>query len=159
MSQLPDAALRVQVALHQAGIDSQIQQLDASTRSAQEAADALGCRVEHIAKSLIFKDENTQKAVMLVVSGSHQVDIGYMATRYQLNLVKVDADFVRKTTGFAIGGVAPCAHTTPVALYLDETLQQYPLIWAAAGTPHCVMPLSPAQLASLTGGQWISVCS
>ncbi|AOA59057.1 YbaK/EbsC family protein [Acinetobacter larvae] len=154
---LKSSAQRVQDCLTQAGYDFRVKQLLASTRTAEDAAHAIGCEVAQIAKSLIFKDKNTGDAVLIVAAGHHQVDLKKIKATTPFHLSKADADFVRDKTGFAIGGVSPIAHRHPLHILLDEDLKNYASIWAAAGTPNAVFELNAEILAQLTQGQWLSI--
>ena len=153
------SARRVQDYLHERGFSFQVKELPDSTRSAQEAADAIGCSVPQIAKSLIFRDEDSGKAVLVVASGSNRVSTDKIEQATGLRLGKADGRFVREQTGFAIGGIPPVAHAKPVITILDPDLRQYDLIWAAAGTPNAVFALKPDDLDPLTGGRWIDLAA
>jgi prolyl-tRNA editing enzyme YbaK/EbsC (Cys-tRNA(Pro) deacylase) len=120
----------------------------AGTRTAADAAAAIGCHVGQIVKSLVFRSGDGGPAVLVLCSGSNTVDTD------RLGLVKADADFVREATGFAIGGVPPWGWSTPPArTIIDPDLLAYEEIWAAAGTPRTVFPLSPSDLVARTGGE------
>lgn len=129
-----------------------VRELPDSTRTAQEAADAVGCTVAQIAKSLIFKGKHSGRAWLIIASGANRVDEKRAAALAGEPLGRADADFVRQATGYAIGGVPPVAHATPVGCLIDAALLNLPDIWAAAGTPHAVFPLTPDDLIRLTGG-------
>lgn len=151
---LSPSAVRVQDFLHQQGLTHlRVQEHSASTRTAQEAADAVGCTVGQIVKSLIFRGANSGKPYLLLVSGSNRVDVHKVEERLGEKLEKPDAEYVRQVTGFAIGGVPPVCHATPLSALIDPDLLQYEQIFAAAGTPNAVFGLSPAELLTLTGGQ------
>jgi prolyl-tRNA editing enzyme YbaK/EbsC (Cys-tRNA(Pro) deacylase) len=114
------------------------------TRTAQDAAAAIGCSVGQIVKSLVFlRDE---EPVLVLCSGANTVDA------QRLGLAKADADLVRRATGFAIGGVPPYGHPVPLETLVDEDLLGYDEVWAAAGTPRSVFPLTPAELVQRSGG-------
>jgi prolyl-tRNA editing enzyme YbaK/EbsC (Cys-tRNA(Pro) deacylase) len=118
----------------------------------------VGCELGQIAKSLVFARESTGRPVLVITSGANRVDEGALAARLGENSIrKPDGDFVREQTGFAIGGVAPLAHSQPIETYIDEDLLRYPEIWAAAGTPHALFRLDPADLPRMTGGSVIPV--
>lgn len=124
--------------------------LDASARTSQEAADALGVVVGQIAKSVIFRRKADGAAVLVVTSGDRRVDEKKVAA--QVGPVgRADAEFVKAATGFSIGGVAPLAHATPPVTLIDRELFRFAEIWAAAGHPNGVFRLTPAQLEALTG--------
>ena len=139
------ATTRVQAALHAAGIDARVVELPQSTRTAAEAAQACGCEVAQIVKSLVFRDGHGE-AVLVLTSGTNRVN------EKRLGLEKASADFVREKTGYAIGGIPPVGHMTPLLTLIDEDLLRFERIWAAAGTPNAVFELSPADLGRMTGG-------
>lgn len=128
-----------------------------STRSALEAAQAIGCDVAQIAKSIIFKAGQSGKAVLVVASGTNRVDEKKVRSLIGEPVKKADADFVRQETGFAIGGVPPLGHAHAPIILIDEDLQKFEEIWAAAGTPFAVFKLTPDQLLKMTGGQTADV--
>ncbi len=148
------SALRVQAAL---GDRFQVVEFDASTRTAAEAAAAIGCTVAQIAKSLIFRGEQSQRPVLVVASGACRVDETKVAAAAGEAIARADADFVREMTGFAIGGVAPVGHKKPPITLIDESLMAFAEIWAAAGTPNAVFRLTPSDLIELTGGRAVAV--
>ena len=155
---LSPSAQRVQDFLNQQGLTHlRVQEHSASTRTAQEAADAVGCSVGQIVKSLIFRGANTGKPYLLLVSGSNRVDVHKVEESLGEKLEKPDADYVRHVTGFAIGGVPPVCHATPINALIDPDLIQYEQIFAAAGTPNAVFGLSPDELLALTGGQAMAI--
>ena len=151
------ANLRVEAALAQSGIDFEIRILPDAVRTAKLAAEALGCEVGQIANSLIFRDRGRDRAVLIMCAGDRRVDLARVQTLTGIELAKADADFVRGQTGFAIGGVPPVAHANAVLTLLDDSLQRHTEIWAAAGTPESVFRMSPAQLAQITGGEWLDL--
>ena len=146
------SAQKVQDALDRYGVSCEVVELPGSTRTAQEAAQAVGCRVEQIAKSLVFQGKTTKKPVLVVASGANRVNEKKLRDLLSEPVRKADADFVREHTGFAIGGVPPLAHPQPLLTYIDQDLFQYETIWAAAGTPFAVFQLTPPQLLAVTGG-------
>jgi len=150
---LSPSARKVQQALQALGLDLQVVELPGSTRTALEAAQAVGCQVGQIVKSLIFKAKRSQRPILVVASGSNRVDERRIEALIGEPLGKADADFVRQQTGFVIGGVPPVGHTQRLETFIDEDLMQYAEIWAAAGTPHAVFRLTPADLVKMTGGQ------
>jgi prolyl-tRNA editing enzyme YbaK/EbsC (Cys-tRNA(Pro) deacylase) len=150
---LSASAKRVQDALAALGLASRVIELPASTRTAQEAAAAVGCAVGQIVKSLVFRGVRTDKPILVVASGVNRVDEARLGELAGEPIVKADAGFVRARTGFAIGGVAPLGHPAPIETYIDADLLQYSEIWAAAGTPHAVFALAPSELQLMTGGQ------
>jgi prolyl-tRNA editing enzyme YbaK/EbsC (Cys-tRNA(Pro) deacylase) len=135
----------------------QVLEFDASTRTAADAAAAIGCEVAQIAKSLIFRGRTSGRAVLIIASGVDRVDEKKAGVEVGEQITQADADFVRETTGFAIGGVPPVGHKTkPIAL-IEKSLMQFPEIWAAAGTPNAVFRLTPSDLIELTGGRTVAV--
>jgi len=155
--QLSPSAQRVQDVLSQHGVMCEVVELPQSTRTAKEAADAIGCGVAQIAKSLVFKAKHTKRPILVIASGANRVNENKVAQLIGEPIEKADADFVRKRTGFAIGGVAPVGHLEEIETLIDENLLGYEEIWAAAGTPHAVFRLTPEQLKKITGGRITSV--
>jgi prolyl-tRNA editing enzyme YbaK/EbsC (Cys-tRNA(Pro) deacylase) len=135
----------------------EIVDLGLSARTAADAARAVGCRVDQIAKSLVFRLRESGRALLVVTSGGHRVDEKLVAAVVGEPLERADADFVRSETGFAIGGVAPVGHVKPILTLIDEHLLTFPEIWAAGGHPNAVFRLTPAELVTLTGGRIVAV--
>jgi prolyl-tRNA editing enzyme YbaK/EbsC (Cys-tRNA(Pro) deacylase) len=154
---LPAAAQRVQDALAALGRPYVVRQLDHSTRTAAEAAQAVGCQVAQIAKSLVFRGRSSGRPVLVIASGANRVSETRLAELLGEAVVMADPDFVRRQTGFAIGGVAPVGLAAPLAVYIDEELLRFDEIWSAAGTPHSVFPMPPADLAALTHGEVVAI--
>jgi prolyl-tRNA editing enzyme YbaK/EbsC (Cys-tRNA(Pro) deacylase) len=154
---LSASAQRVQDALAALGLPCQVVELPASTRTAQEAADAVGCAVGQIVKSLVFRGAQTSKPILVLASGANRVNEARLAELAGEPIAKADAAFVRAHTGFAIGGVAPIGHPAPIEAYIDADLLQYAQLWAAAGTPNAVFALAPVDLQTMTGGQVASL--
>lgn len=127
----------------------------ALTRTAQEAADQIGCPLGAICKSLIFR--TGQDMVLIITSGANRVDVAKAGTALGVTLEKADADFVRSKTGFAIGGVPPWGYERPHYVILDKDLEQYEQVWAAAGTPHSVFPTTFQELIEKTNALIMSV--
>ena len=154
---LPSSAQKVQAALDALGLSLQVVALPASTRTAAEAAQAVGCQVGQIAKSIIFRAESSDRPVLVIASGSNRVNENVVSAALGESLAKADADFVRQRTGFVIGGVPPLGHLEPLETFIDEDLLQYEQIWAAAGTPHAVFRLAPADLVRMAGGRVMNI--
>jgi len=150
---LPSAAQKVQDALDAAGLPYQVIELPQTTRTSVEAAQAIGCQVAQIAKSLIFKTSTTDRAILVIASGANRVNEAILKELVGEPLEKPDADFVREKTGFVIGGVPPLAHAHKLDTYIDEDLLSYDTIWAAGGTPFAVFQLASKDLPAMTGGQ------
>ena len=148
------SALKVQAAL---GGRFQVLEFDASTRTAADAAAAIGCEVAEIAKSLVFRAVDSGRAVLIIASGVDRVDEKKAAEAVGEPIARADADFVRESTGFAIGGVPPVGHKTQPIVLIEESLMQFDEIWAAAGTPNAVFRLTPSDLVELTGGRMVAV--
>ena len=151
------SAQKVQDALSQSGLKIQVVELPASTRTSAEAAQAVGCQIGQIAKSLIFKTCETQRPILVIASGANRVDELKIGARLGEPIGKADAEFVRSRTGFVIGGVPPIGHIEVIKTFIDEDLLAFEQIWAAAGTPHAVFPLKPADLVKITNGEVIQV--
>lgn len=148
------SAQRVQQALLEHGCDCQVVEHAESTRTAAEAAQAAGCEVGQIVKSLVFMLITPEKPqgepVLILVSGSNRVHEKRLGRLLGGKLEKADADFVREASGYAIGGVPPVGHKTPFKTVIDEDLLQYDVIWAAAGTPNAVFKVTPQELQRIT---------
>lgn len=142
---------RVEAALAAAGLAADIREMQASTRTAAEAAAAVGCEVDQIVKSIIFRGEATGHVVLFLTAGGNRVDDARASAVAGQPLGKADADLIRAETGFAIGGVSPIGHLTPVTAYLDPRVLAFDTVWAAAGTPRHVFAIAPATLLKLTG--------
>lgn len=154
---LSPSARKVQATLQERGFSHEVVELPQTTRSAAEAAAAVGCSVEQIAKSLIFKSQRTQRPILVIASGRNRVNEPAVAALLGEPLGKADADFVRQRTGFVIGGVPPLGHAEPLETFIDEDLLRHEEIWAAAGTPNAVFRLTPAELVAMTGGRVVSI--
>jgi prolyl-tRNA editing enzyme YbaK/EbsC (Cys-tRNA(Pro) deacylase) len=155
--QLSPSARRVQEVLENLGIGGRVTEMSTTTRSAQDAARAVGCEVGQICKSLVFKGASSHKGILVVASGANRVNEKELSRLLGEPILKADADFVRQATGFAIGGVPPVGHPEPLAVFIDEDLLRYAEIWAAAGTPQAVFKLTPQELQRITGGQVVCV--
>ena len=133
------------------GID--ILELKVSTKTAQQAADAINVHVDQIAKSIIFKGATTGRALLFLTAGGNRVDAEAAAQAANETLERADADFIRTETGFAIGGVSPIGHIKPVSAFFDPRLLDFELIWAAAGTPNHMFEIEPTRLVDATSAQ------
>ena len=141
---------RVRAALSAAGVAARIEEFPSSTRTAQEAAAAVGSSVGQIVKSLVFLAGDAP--VLALVSGVNQLDPTRLAALTGAQIGKADADAVRRATGYAIGGVPPVGFPAPIQTFIDRDLLQYDVIWAAAGTPRHVFRITPAELVRITAG-------
>lgn len=139
---------RVADALARLGIQAEITEFGESTRTAEEAAAAVNSTIGQIVKSLVFLAG--ERPVLALVSGANRVDTGKLAEAAGGPISRPKADAVREATGFSIGGVPPVGHATPMATYLDRNLLQYERVWAAAGTPNAVFPITPNELQRIT---------
>ena len=154
---LSNSAQRVQDALAEKGVSLQVVELPDTTRTAREAAAAIGCSVGQIAKSLIFKGLESGRAVLVIASGNNRVNPKKIAAALGEPIGKANADFVRQQTGFVIGGVPPLGHIQPLPTFIDEDLRRFDEIWAAAGTPFAVFRLTPEVLEEIVPGRVIDV--
>jgi prolyl-tRNA editing enzyme YbaK/EbsC (Cys-tRNA(Pro) deacylase) len=154
---LKGSAARVQAELDRLGHPGRVREFAETTRTAAEAAEQIGCGVGQIAKSLVFRAEPSGRPVLVIASGGNRVKEALVEALLGERLARADAAYVRERTGFAIGGVAPLGHAEPPVVFIDRDLLRYAEIWAAAGSPFAVFPLSPADLVRLTGGQVIDL--
>ena len=158
MSQsLSSSVQKLQDALKSLGLTLQVVELPNSTRTAVEAAQAIGCQVGQIVKSIIFKGKRSERPFLVIASGSNRVNEKTIEALIDEPLGKADADFVRQHTGFVIAGVPPLGHSEPLETFIDEDLFQYNEIWAAAGTPNAVFRLKPDDLPRMTKGKVINI--
>lgn len=156
-TRLSASAGRVQEFFVSKGFTFEVKELPGSTRSAQEAADSIGCTVAQIAKSLIFREKETNLPILVIASGSNRVDVAKIERETGLKLGKADGNFVKERVGYAIGGIPPAGHNEPLETLLDIDLKNFTEIWAAAGTPFAVFQLKPADLEPLTHGRWLDL--
>lgn len=148
------SAQKVQDALDARGYTHcRVVEMPDSTRTAAEAAAAIGCTVAQIAKSLVFRGARSGAPVLVIASGTNRVDPQRLAALIGEPVEKPDADYVRERTGFVIGGVPPLGHSEPIRTFIDRDLLAFEEIWAAAGTPRAVFRLTPDDLVSMTGGE------
>ncbi|CAO3352747.1 YbaK/EbsC family protein [Azospirillum palustre] len=153
MTALSPSAARVQALLDGIGLGHRVVEHEGSTRTSEDAANAVGCAVAQIAKSLIFRTKETGRPVLVVASGANRVDEKAVGRLIGEKIERADPEFVRESTGFAIGGVPPIGHAVPPLVMIDDDLLRLETIWAAAGTPNAVFRLTPADLVSMTGGR------
>ena len=158
MPELSSSAQRVQEALRAAGIDVEVRELAASTRTAADAASSVGCTVREIAKSLVFRGTVSGVPILVIASGANRVDEARVARIVGEPIERANADFVRETTGYAIGGVPPAGHLTAIRTLIDDDLTTLEHIWAAAGTPNAVCRLRVDELVRVTRGRIATVC-
>jgi prolyl-tRNA editing enzyme YbaK/EbsC (Cys-tRNA(Pro) deacylase) len=148
---------KVQDVLKTLGFENQVVELKVTTRTSADAAQAVGCQVEQIAKSIIFKGKQTQKPILVIASGPNRVNEKKIEELISEPLGKADADYVRKHTGFVIGGVPPIGHLEKAEIFIDEDLLKYEEIWAAAGSSNAIFKLTPSELIKMTGGRVVSI--
>ncbi|HTY76427.1 MAG TPA: YbaK/EbsC family protein [Candidatus Bathyarchaeia archaeon] len=144
------AVVRVQAALAALGLERRVIELPVEARTSQQAADGLGVGVAQIAKSLVFTVDGAP--VMVVASGVNRVDERKLGKLAGGKVRRAEAETVKQATGYTIGGVSPVGHETPLPIWVDEDLLRHELIYAAAGVPECVFPLTPDELLKATGG-------
>jgi prolyl-tRNA editing enzyme YbaK/EbsC (Cys-tRNA(Pro) deacylase) len=154
---LPRSSRRVADALSRLGHAGEIRLLADSARSAAEAAAALGVGQAQIVKSLVFRGGHSGAPVIVLVGGTSRVDAERLAAHLGEPVERPDADWVRKRTGFSIGGVPPIGHSEPLRTVADPSLVEEGELWAAAGTPHTVFPLRGDELTALTGAELAAV--
>jgi prolyl-tRNA editing enzyme YbaK/EbsC (Cys-tRNA(Pro) deacylase) len=151
MSERMRSTDRVLAAAAAAGLPVSIRAMPHSTRTAEEAAAACGTSVGQIVKSLVFRKARSGEPVLILVSGANRVDQTAIKATLGEALERMDADAVRRVTGFAIGGVAPLGSLTPLPTFMDADLLAFPTVWAAAGAPNAVFEVEPHRLAAATG--------
>ncbi len=153
MTTLNPTAAKIQNYLREQGLDMEVVEFKESTKTAQDAAEVMGCRVDQIVKSIIFRGAASGRGILVITSGKNRVCERKVAALAGEAPGKANAAFVREVTGYAIGGVPPMAHAQELAVFIDEDLMTEETIWAAAGTPNSMFPMTPAVLLRLTGGQ------
>jgi prolyl-tRNA editing enzyme YbaK/EbsC (Cys-tRNA(Pro) deacylase) len=147
---LPRSARRVQAALIERGLPADIHRLADSTRTAPEAAAAVGCELGAIVKSMVMRGVRSGEPVLALVSGANRAGVAVIETALGEPVERPDADYVREITGYSIGGIPPLGHPRTLPTLLDEDLLRFETVWAAAGHPHAVFPIAPATLAQAT---------
>jgi len=157
MEPLSASARKFQDILHRLDSNFNVVEFNESTRTAQDAADRLGCKLGQIVKSMVFKGLTSNVAILVLTSGTNRVDEKKMSLYVNESIARADPDFVRSKTGYAIGGVPPVGHTLPVETFIDEDLLQYTTVWAAAGTPNAVFELQSSELSHITHGKIVRV--
>lgn len=148
---------RVLAAANRAGLDIEIVEMPASTRTAEEAAAACDCSVAEIVKSLVYLGAESDTVVLLLVSGVNRVDEAAVGRHLGEALTRPNGRTVRERTGFAIGGVAPLGHIGEVRVFIDEDLGQFTTVWAAGGAPNSVFRTTVEDLRAATGGAWLKM--
>jgi prolyl-tRNA editing enzyme YbaK/EbsC (Cys-tRNA(Pro) deacylase) len=149
------AVQRVAGALAGLGVTAEIVEFAQSTRTAEEAARAIGTTVERIVKSLVFVAGD--EMLLVLTSGGNRVDVARLGEALGAPIRRADADAVRQATGFAIGGVPPVGHATALPVVMDSDLLQYDLVFAAAGTPHAIFPITPGDLCRISSARILDI--
>lgn len=144
---------RVKAALDAAGLSAEILEMGDSTRTAEDAARAAGCALDQIVKSVIFRGEADGHVVLFLTAGGNRVDDAKASAVAGTALGKADAKLIRAETGFAIGGVSPIGHLSPVRAFMDPRLLEFEVVWAAAGTPRHIFAANPAAIQEISGAQ------
>ena len=157
MKKKHNSQLKVIDAFKQKGIEIDILNLDVSTKTSQEAADAVGGDIEQIAKSIVFFESIQNKLVQIFVSGPNKVNLESFQNQTNLRIEKADAEYVRESTGFAIGGVAPLGHKNRPLYFIDETLIDFHEVWCAAGTPSSLFKLKTEDLLKATEAKILNI--
>ena len=157
MKKKHNSQLKVIDAFKQKGIEIDILNLDVPTKTSQEAADAVGCDIEQIAKSIVFFESIQNKLVQIFVSGPNKVNLESFQNQTNLRIEKADAEYVRESTGFAIGGVAPLGHKNRPLYFIDETLIDFHEVWCAAGTPSSLFKLKTEDLLKTTEAKILNI--
>jgi prolyl-tRNA editing enzyme YbaK/EbsC (Cys-tRNA(Pro) deacylase) len=147
--------MRVQAAARAMELDVTVIEMPSSCRTAEEAAASCGCAVAQIVKSLVFRGAESGKPYLMLVSGANRLNEQGVAAVLGENLARADAAYVREATGYAIGGIPPLGHATPMEVFIDEDLLGYDIVWAAAGTPRAVFAVDPKRLANAAGARAI----
>ena len=151
------AVQRVMQALAAAGVEAEVRSVPAGARTAQDAAAAVGVEVGQIVKSLVFARPRSGRALLVLVSGANRADEALLAREAGEAVGRADADYVRRSTGFSIGGVPPLGHPEALETLIDSDLLRYACVWAAAGTPNDVFAIAPDDLVRATGGRVVAV--
>ncbi|MBT0957116.1 YbaK/EbsC family protein [Alphaproteobacteria bacterium KMM 3653] len=144
---------RVETALSAAGVDYDLREMPGETRTAAQAAEAAGCHIDQIAKSILMAGQGSGDLTLFITPGGHLVDEAMAEALTGEAMTRPDANRVRTVTGFAVGGVAPVGHKTPIAVYFDRVLEGFDVIWAAAGTPRHIFAIAPQVLCDISGAK------
>ncbi|MDT8855597.1 YbaK/EbsC family protein [Paracoccaceae bacterium Fryx2] len=144
---------RVRAALEAAGVEVDLREMATETRTARQAADAAGCALDQIVKSILFRGESSGRLRLFLTAGGNQICASLAAALAGEPLGPAEAAQIRAETGFAIGGVAPVGHLTAPPVWIDRRLLTFPLVWAAAGTPRHIFAIPPQVLHRITGAE------
>ena len=154
---LSDSVQKVHKVLNEQQVAHEFRVLSDSTRTAQMAADVLGCTPSEIASSLVFESVDSGELVLIVASGGHRVDVEYVSQQLGMTLQMAKGKRIKQEVGFAIGGVPPLAHDVALKTWLDVRLLQFDTVWGAAGSPFAVFGVAPQELQRVTGATWLAV--
>jgi len=155
---LSKAAEAIENALNIKGLSCSVIELSKSARTAQDAAESIGCEIRQIVKSLIFTTKNSEEAVLILASGPNRVNEKTISKHLGEDIVKADATQTKRITGFAIGGIPPIGHQSPIDhVFIDEDLLKFDIVWAAAGTPNAVFNINSKDLVAITKAKIISI--
>ena len=154
---LSETAKQFQEIILKKGLKLKVIEFPSSTKTVMDAANTIGCKAAQIVKSLIFRTKETKRPILVLASGSNRVNEKKIAQYIKEDIEKADADFTRKVTGFAIGGIPPFGHKEKIETYIDEDLLKYKEVWAAAGTPFEAFCLEGVALEKITDGNVISI--
>jgi prolyl-tRNA editing enzyme YbaK/EbsC (Cys-tRNA(Pro) deacylase) len=154
---ISSSAKKIHDLLREMGFQLEVVEIPEGTRTSADAAKAVGCKLGEIAKSIVFEGKDTNRPVLVITSGSNRVNEKRISELLGEPVTKGDADFVRRRTGFVIGGVPPIGHAEEMKIFIDEDLMMHEVIWAAAGTPHAVFRLTPQDLVRMTEGEVVTV--
>jgi len=148
---------KVQDTLKEFNVHTKVLELSSSSRTAKEAAEAVGCKIDQIVKSLILIKKQSNLPVLVLASGSNRVNDKVIEEFVGEPIEMAKASFVRQETGYSIGGVPPIGYHSPIKTFIDEDLLEFPFVWADAGTPHSVFQISPDDLVRITNGEVIKI--
>ena len=148
---------KVQDTLKEFNVQTKVLELPSSSRTAKEAAESVGCKIDQIVKSLILIKKQSNLPVLVLASGSNRVNEKVIEEFVGEPIEMAKASFVRQETGYSIGGVPPIGYHSPINTFIDEDLLEFPFVWAAAGTPHSVFQISPDDLVRITNGEVIKI--
>lgn len=150
--------VKIQELLKDFGVESKVTTFDQSTKTSQQAADALGCEVAQIAKSMVFMNKDDRTAILIIASGANRVDKEILENVVGAPVKLADPEFVLEQTGYIVGGVAPIGHTIPPKIYIDKDLLEYEYVWAAAGTSNSVFKINTQELIRITSAEPAVIC-
>lgn len=154
---MKNSYIKIQNILHSEGVDAQVIEFSEMTKTSAQAAEAIGCSMAQIAKTIIFKTKKLEKIICVIASGVNRVDEKKIEEFLSEKVLKPDAGFVLQHIGFPIGGVPPIGYKLDIPPFVDEDLMNYEKVWASAGTPYSVFEISPKELLRITHGQLVNI--